>query len=290
MDLAHPVTVILIAIVTWWFSTGLVLAMVHRSERGGWRPVTVVGLATLAGAAGVGLLVIGGGMSTPLGSYTGFLGALLVWAWHEVAFLTGVLTGRRGECPPGLSGMARFVAAWRAVRDHELAILATGIFLWFLLAEAPNRFGLAAFGLLWGMRISAKLLIFLGAPHAVSDLMPRGIAHLKSHFNTRRLTPVFPVLMAIAGGLFAVLVVGAGRAVQDYSTVGHILLATFMALAIIEHLILVVPISDTALWRWALPKPRPGSTPGSVPLDEMARLGLTRTEDRAGRRLGISET
>ena len=298
MDLAHPVTIILIAIATWWLSTGLVLAMVHRAERGGWRPVTVLGLTTLAGAAGLALMLEGGADPTPLGSYTGFLGALLVWAWHEVAFLTGVLTGRRGDCPPGLTGLARFIAAWRAVRDHELAILATGIVLWLLLAEAPNRFGLAAFGLLWGMRISAKLLIFLGAPHAVSDLMPRGISHLKSYFNTGRLTPVFPVLLAIAGGLFLVLVLGASRAVQDYSTVGHILLATFMALAIIEHLILVVPVSDTALWRWALPrtqeaKPRkeaPQGTPlGSPPLDEMARLGLPRKE-RADGRLGMSET
>lgn len=159
---------------------------------------------------------------------------------------------------------------------------------------APNGFGLAAFGLLWGMRISAKLLIFLGAPHAVSDLMPRGILHLKSYFNSGRLTPVFPVLLAIAGGLFLVLVLGAGRAVQDYSTVGHILLATFMALAIIEHLILVVPVSDTALWRWALPrtqeaKPPQGTPQGSPPLDEMARLGLPRKE-RADGRLGMSET
>ena len=290
MDLAHPVTIILIAIATWWLSTGLVLAMVHRSERGGWRPAPVMALTTLVGAAGVALMLEGGATPTPVGSYTGFLGALLVWAWHEVAFLTGVLTGRRVACPPGLSGMARFIAAWRAVRDHELAILATGIGLWLLLADAPNRFGLAAFGLLWGMRISAKLLIFLGAPHAVSDLMPRGIAHLKSYFNTGRLTPVFPVLLAIAGGLFLVLVLGASRAVQDDSTVGHILLATFMALAIIEHLILVVPISDTALWRWALPKSRSDRPQGAPPLDEMARLGLTRCDKRADGRLGISKT
>ena len=32
------------------------------------------------------------------------------------------------------------------------------------------------------------------------------------------------------------------------------MLATFLALAIIEHLFLVFPVSDAALWRWAMPE------------------------------------
>jgi putative photosynthetic complex assembly protein 2 len=254
MELVHPITVVLIAIGVWWLSTGLVLAMVHRTERGGWRAAHVMPLMTLFGIVGFGLMLFGAGETTPLGSYAGFFGALLVWAWHEAAFLTGALIGRRaGECPPDLIGFARFKAAWEAICDHEIAILLTGLGLWFMLSDSANLFGLAAFGLLWGMRISAKLLIFFGAPYAVSDLMPRRIAHLKSYFNTDRMTPLFFPLIAGATGLFAVLVIGANRATQDHSVVGHILLATFMALAILEHLILVLPVSDTALWRWAVP-------------------------------------
>ncbi|MDG5493313.1 putative photosynthetic complex assembly protein PuhE [Niveispirillum sp. BGYR6] len=254
MEFAHPAIVVLIAVIVWWLSTGLVLAMVHRTERGGWGPGQVMPVMTLFGGAGIGLMWFGAGEVTPLGSYAGFFGALLVWAWHEAAFLTGVLMGgRAGECPPSLAGFARFRAAWEAICDHEIAILITGFALWFALADRPNLFGLAAFGLLWGMRISAKLLIFFGAPNAVSELMPRRIAHLKSYFKTDRLTPLFYLLMAGAVSLFILLVFWAHRATEDHSVVGHSLLATFMALAILEHLVLVLPVSDTALWRWAVP-------------------------------------
>lgn len=268
MEIANPVIVVLIAIGVWWLSTGLVLAMVHRTERGNWGPGQVMPLMTLFGIAGVGLMWIGAEEKTSFGSYAGFFGALLVWAWHEAAFLTGVLMGgRSGECPPALSGFARFRAAWEAICDHEIAILITGLGLWLLLADSPNLFGLAAFGLLWGMRISAKLLIFFGAPNAVSELMPSRIAHLKSYFKTDRLTPLFYLLMAGAVGLFILLVIAANEATQDHSVVGHSLLATFMALAILEHLVLVLPVSDTALWRWAVPG---GGKHGRLPIGGQA--------------------
>lgn len=250
MTLTHPLAVVFVAIAVWWLSTGLVLAMVNRAGQGS-RVLMLMAVMTVIGAGGFALMLFGAAERTPLGSYAGFFGALLVWAWHEAAFLTGLLTGRQGDCPPGLAGLARFRAAWAAVRDHELAILFTALALWLALSDGHNLFGLAAFVLLWGMRISAKLLIFLGAPHAVSDLMPRGIAHLKTYFRTDRTTPFFPILLALAAGLFVILMIGAFRAVEDHSVVGHTLLATFMALAIIEHLILVLPVSDTALWRWA---------------------------------------
>lgn len=253
MTLTHPLAVVVVAISVWWLSTGLVLAMVNRSDGPRGSGLTLMALMTLVGAFGFILMLWGAQEPTVLGSYVGFFGALLVWAWHEAAFLTGILTGRRtGECPPGLTGFRRFRAAWEAVSDHEIAILVTAIALWLALDGSANLFGLAAFGLLWGMRISAKLVIFLGAPHAVSELMPKGIRHLKSYFKTDRMTPLFPIFLAIAAGLFAVLVVGASRATQAHSVVGHTLLATFMALAIVEHLVLVLPVSDTALWRWAM--------------------------------------
>ena len=275
MVLTHPAIVVLIAIGVWWLSTGLVLAVVHRSETGGSRPARLMIDMTGAGFAGFALMLFGSDMDTAFGSYVGFFGALLVWAWHEAAFLTGMLTGsRKSDCPPGLSGFARFRAAWQALCDHEIAILLTVIVLWFALSGNVNPFGFATFLLLWLMRISAKLLIFLGAPHAVSDLMPRRIAYLKTYFNTGRTTPFFPIFLAGAIGLFAILVIGANRAAEDHSVVGHTLLATFMALAIIEHLILVLPITDTALWRWAVTRPGQQKAAATVRHDDIARLGL----------------
>ena len=272
--LANPVTAILIAIGTWWLSTGLVLAMVHWWTKRDLEPWQLLPLVTIIGVLGFILMYYGSRQLTPLGSYAGFFGALLVWAWHETTFLTGMVTGRRKEaCPPGLSGFDRFKAAWKAVCDHEIAILVTGIFLWLTLSGGDNFFGLATFGLLWGMRISSKLLIFLGARHAVSRLMPPAIEHLKSYFNTGRTTLLFPVLLVAASGIFATLCVGAFRANLDYSVVGHILLATFMALAILEHLILVLPVSDVLLWRWAVPKAARSDTGLQAKQTNLASVG-----------------
>ncbi|MAW88458.1 MAG: photosynthetic complex assembly protein 2 [Phyllobacteriaceae bacterium] len=255
MDATHPLSVMMIAAVVWWLSTGLVLIAVRRASRGDRQGWAVMAGMTLAGLAGVALLAFGRDQLTPLGSYAGFFGALLVWAWHEAAFLTGLLTGpSKDECPEGLTGLARFRAAFLAVRDHEIAILVTAAILWLGLIGGQNHFGLATFLLLWGMRISAKFVIFLGAPNAVSELMPARIAHLKSYFNTDGITPLFPLVIAAAAGLLIVLCVGASQAQAPHSTVGHLLLATFMALAILEHFILVLPVSDAALWRWAAPK------------------------------------
>jgi putative photosynthetic complex assembly protein 2 len=102
------------------------------------------------------------------------------------------------------------------------------------------------------MRISWKLLIFLGAPHAASVLMPRRIAYLKSCFNTSWITPLFPLIMASAMGLFIILVFGVHSAADDHSVVRYTLLAIFVALAIVEHLTLILQIMDSALRRWAL--------------------------------------
>lgn len=273
MDFTSPLAALFIAIVVWWLSTGIVLFAVNQAEAGSGRLWKLMVPMTCVGIIGFALMVIGSEHKTPMGSYMGFFGALFVWSWHEAAFLTGALTGsRRTECPPGLSGWGRFRAAWQAVCDHEIAILLTAMGLWFALAGADNLFGLAAFGLLWGMRISAKLLIFLGAPHAISEMMPRRIAHLKSYFNTTRTTPLFPLLLAVAMGLLIVLVTGAMRSTEDYSLVGHTLLAAFMALAIVEHLVLVLPVSDTALWRWAMAKPAVQAIPGEARMDQRARL------------------
>jgi putative photosynthetic complex assembly protein 2 len=254
-DPNHPLVAVVVAVGAWWLSTGLILIAVRQADAGGRSTAVVMTGMSLAGLAGFAMLLLSRDAATPVGSYVGFFGALLIWAWHEAAFLTGALTGpRKGECPAGLSGLARFRAAFLAVRDHELAILATSAVLLAILAGGENLFGLATFLLLWVMRIMAKMVIFLGAPNAISELMPARISHLKSYFNTNGVTALFPFVIAASAGLFAVLCTGVVEAHEPYSAVGHVLLASFVALAMVEMFFLVLPVSDAALWRWAAPE------------------------------------
>ena len=57
---------------------------------------------------------------------------------------------------------------------------------------------------------------------------------------------------ALAVALFVGLVHLALVASGTWQSASLVLLATFTMLAIIEHLFLVLPISDSALWRWAI--------------------------------------
>ena len=57
-------------------------------------------LATVLAVAGLGVIVATTGVATPLGAYAAFGGALLVWAWHEISYFLGYVTGPRPEsCP-----------------------------------------------------------------------------------------------------------------------------------------------------------------------------------------------
>jgi hypothetical protein len=45
--------------------------------------------------------------------------------------------------------------------------------------------------------------------------------------------------------------------------VGYALVSTMLALAVLEHLLLVLPLDTTALWRWALSKRAQARKPNS---------------------------
>ena len=237
MLLSHPLAVVAIAVLVWWISTGLVLFVVRRTEgengTGGLGDTSLAMMTMMSVVAilGIILLVVSKHMLTPLGSYIGFFGALLLWAWHEASFLSGLITGpRKGDCPQGVDQWGRFKAAWEAVRSHEIAIAVTVLLLYWLMMDAVNTFGFWTFMLLWIMRISAKLIIFLGARNALSDMMPKRISHLKTYFNTSHTSFLFFVSVSLASLAFVLLCIGAYETGEPYMRVGHVLLASFMAL------------------------------------------------------------
>lgn len=248
--MAHLAAVV-VAILAWWLSTGAVLFAAGREHP---RRVPLIVVATALAIGGLWAIHAGARMEGVTGAYLGFGGALAVWAWHETSFLAGVVTGpRRGPCPAGATGFERFSAAFGVIRDHELAILATGIVVLAIAWDAPDRTGLHTFLLLWAMRVSSKLVLFLGAPHAGLAMLPRRLGYLASYFRTDRTTAAFPLFLGAALLVFAGLCMQAASATRLHDGVSATLLATFAGLAVLEHLLLVAPVSDAALWRWAMP-------------------------------------
>ena len=239
------------AIFTWWFSTGLVLLLDNLPRttfRWSLLLSSVLALAALVGIAHTAQ------QTTLAGAYCAFTCALLVWGWHELTFLTGSITGpRRHALPAGVEGWLRFKAAVQAILWHELAILASGLVIVGLTWDAPNQVGTATFVLLWVMRISAKLNLFLGVRNLSEDFLPAHLAYMGSYFRRRRMNWLLPV--SVLGGSAAVVVLASAALASDatpVAAVGNTLVATLLVLAVVEHLLLVLPLKASALWRWAM--------------------------------------
>jgi putative photosynthetic complex assembly protein 2 len=135
------------------------------------------------------------------GAYCAFTCALLVWAWQEVAFLLGVVTGpRRAACPPGATGWRRAGYAVQAVLYHEVALIVLAIAVVACVGPGQNRVGLWTFMALWAMRQSAKLNIFLGVRNLGENFLPPHIAYLKTYFRRAAMNMLFPLSVTLATG------------------------------------------------------------------------------------------
>ena len=85
-----------------------------------------MGVASLLALIGVVGLWLTRDLTTPTGAYIAALSALALWAWHEMSFLFGYVTGpNREPCPEHLTGWSRFKAATATLIHHEAALAAT---------------------------------------------------------------------------------------------------------------------------------------------------------------------
>ncbi len=242
---------ILAVLFVWWFSTGLVLFAV-RSPRQTYR--WSLWLATGLLALGLWGIAWSAGEATVTGAYVAFMSALLIWAWTEITFLMGYITGPRRRPSPAGCGFGRhFVYATQAILWHELAILAAGLCILALSWGAVNQIGALTFLVLWVMRLSAKLNVFLGVPNLAEQFLPGHLRHLKSYFKKAPMNVFFPIAVTAATvALVAVVQVATAADAGPFVVVGYTLVATILALAILEHWFLVLPLPDAALWTWAL--------------------------------------
>ncbi|MEM6759774.1 MAG: putative photosynthetic complex assembly protein PuhE [Pseudomonadota bacterium] len=249
----------LIAVFIWWFATGAILLLVKFADRKGGRAsfwVTFAGLPLLgAGAYGAQLSAMD---ATAWGVYTAFFSALAIWAWIELAFLTGVITGPVAvPLPNGLSGSARFSMALGTIAFHEILLVIALIALGLGFAVASNPFAFWTFAVLFFARVSAKLNLFLGVARIHTEFLPEALSHLPTYFRRAQMNWLFPISVSALTFAAACWLERLYTAQTQADQIGYALLAALTALATLEHWVMVLPIPDERLWRWMLPAPQP---------------------------------
>lgn len=256
---AHAV---LFALFVWYFSTGVILyldGLAVRSFRWSMLGATVLLCVALHG------LALGRDDATPLGAYLGFTYGVLAWAWQEMAFLMGFLTGpRRRDGAPDRRGWRHFTDAVRAVLYHELAIVAGAAAVVAASWGGVNQVGTWTFMILWGMRESAKLNVFLGVRNLNEEFLPAHMAFLKSYLTKKPMNLLFPVSITVSSVIAVVLVQRATGGTDEFAVTGFTFLATMMVLAIVEHWFLVLPVSFGKLWQWGLRSHTVAATPPAL--------------------------
>jgi len=235
----------------WWVSTGAILyldGLPRTTYRWSMTGATVV----LAGAL-YGLAHTANDTSVT-GAYAAFTCAVLVWGWQEIAFLLGFVTGpRRAPCPAGLRGWRRAGAALQTILHHELALLALAAAVAALTWNGANPVGIGTFAVLWAMRQSAKLNLFLGVRNLGEAFLPEHLRYLASYFARKAMNPLFP--LSIVGSTLAAALVWQRALADDAAAgaaVGDALVGTLLVAAILEHAFMVLPLPMDALWRWGL--------------------------------------
>jgi len=243
---AHAV---LFAVCTWYFSTGVILyldGLPARTFRWSMLGATALLILALHG------LSASSTDTTPAGAYLAFTFGVLAWAWQEMAFLMAFLTGpRRKACEPGCGGWRRFGQAIQAVLWHELAIVVGAALVVAASWGGENQVGTWTYMILWAMRESAKLNVFLGVRNLNEEFLPPHMAVLRSYMTKKPMNLLFPVSVTVAGVVAVVLVQRAG-APDAFAATGFTFLATMLVLAIAEHWFLMLPLPFGELWRWGL--------------------------------------
>jgi putative photosynthetic complex assembly protein 2 len=248
-DYAQPA---LFALFLWWFSTGVILYLD--------RLPTHTFKWSLAGAFLILVASLWGlhhssTDTTVAGAYIGFTCGLMIWAWQEISFYTGAVTGpRKITCEKGCSGWRHFGHAIEANLFHELSILLFAVLCVALTQYGANKTGLWTYLLLWWMHESARLNVFLGVRNLNEQFLPEHMAFLRSFLRRKPINVLFPFSVTISTLMTFWLAQQALGANSDGSAASFSFLAALLALAVLEHWFLVLPLPAEKLWSWSLPR------------------------------------
>ena len=244
------------ALFVWWFSTGVIILLDNLPQR-------TFRWSMLAGstifAVSLYRLHAGAHDTSLAGVYAAFTYAVLAWGWHEMSFFMGFVTGpRRESCRPNATLGQRFRDGVAACLYHELAIIATAVVIVLATWNAPNQVGTWTFMVLWGMRQSAKLNVFLGVRNLGERFIPTHLRYLRSYMDVKPMNRLLPVSTTVGTVLAVLLAIAAARpGLGQSGAAGLTFLVTMLALAVLEHWMLVLPLPFEQLWSWVLTLRRP---------------------------------
>ncbi|OQW89944.1 MAG: hypothetical protein BWK72_01520 [Rhodoferax ferrireducens] len=237
------------AAMCWWFGTGIILWLDRLPPRsfpwsmGGWSILLLLSFWAVSESMK---------SVSVSNAYLGFGSVIVMWGWHELAFLTGWLTGsRKIPLQSGVTGFARFKQSLDVIIYHELALIFNFILLWVMQRDQPNHVALCTFALLWCMRVSGKLNLYFGVPRNGAQYLPKHLSYLASYFPTRAMSSWFVFSFGVALAVWVWIISQAQLGLVETST-GWVLLATLLGLGILEHAMMVLPWPIERLWGWAL--------------------------------------
>lgn len=237
----------------WWISTGIVLLLNRQS--GNWRKLSLLGISVLSILCLLYLPERSQDRSAA-GALFGFAQGLLIWAWLEMTYLMGLITGpRKTPCPAGSSLPQRFWLGLQTSLYHEIAVVCAVLLVFLLSKDGPNQVALATCVSLWLMRWSAKLNLFLGVRNYNSDWFPEQLQYLDSYTRRAPMNLLFPLSVTIGTTVAIVLLMQAMGTSDPFLRSADLLVSALLSLAVLEHWFLMYPFGESALWRWALTSP-----------------------------------
>jgi putative photosynthetic complex assembly protein 2 len=249
MGMTDTAIAVLFALVCWWFGTGIILllnrlpAHSFRWSLGGWTVLLFLSLW------GVQVSMASHSVSN---AFIGFGSVIVMWGWHELAFLTGSVTGpRRGPLDPDARGWVRLRQSIAVMLHHELALLANFGLLIAMQSGQPNHLAVCTFALLWCMRVSAKFNLYFGVPRTGADYLPQHLKYLASYLVEKPVGLWLAFSTGLACCMWVWMLVQAQSPSQSITT-GWVLLASLLGLAIVEHALMVLPVPLERVWAWAL--------------------------------------
>ena len=238
-----------VAVLLWWLMTGLALLSVHQP-----RPMKppIFLLATILACASIWSVESNAASHTTFATVSGFAMGLVIWAWLELSYLMGYITGPvKRPATPNMSWPQRFYNALGTTIYHEFLVVAVVGVVCILGAGLPNPTIQNTLAVLWLMRWSTKLNLFFGVRHFNSQWLPDNMRYITSYLRSGKNSWFIIFSTTIAAYCTYLLFFYGQIAVEPATALSLFLIAWLAVLAVLEHCFLMVPMGETVLWRWA---------------------------------------